>query len=354
MKVLHKYLLIAFALSFLFFMPSCDRYESDGFRENLEEVTLQIEFDGLFARPSTRAQGSDPSVNLDEVDREDYVGKIAMLAFNSGTGKKAAEVYLVGNPIDSGEKITATMKEGTYDFFFIANYPNTDDASIKGLTDKAGADAYLQKLQSFNDYQGVVSNENVLFPMARVYEGQEITIPAGADAANIPFTPNVGTTNQLAPVSLFGKDWGTGAIQTKVRFVRSCAKIELDVTGNGRNDIQDVKYFNAAANYTFAELVSLPESQISATEKSLTLVANDVTEVNSGKLYVPERLFGAAEVKGWDNTTDAAKGGVNYIQITMNSGKVYKIPIISNQLLASTESYLDVARGNSTTVLITT
>lgn len=339
MKVLHKHVLIALTLTTLFLLPSCDKNDSEEFLSKGEELTLNVQFDGIFAESATRAQGDAPSLNKDVADREDFVEKVAMLIFDSTTGGKVAEAYV------EAPTISTKIKEGTYDFFFIANYPG-DSTSLNGLS-KAEVLAYLQGLRPFIDYQGFTGKDTGEFPMSRVYLNQAVS--KGTDPTKTPFNPSVGATTQLAPVSSYGKDVDAD-VQSKVRFVRACAKMQLNITGEGRADIQDIKYINAAANYTFAELNPLPATQaVATTAPVFTLTANDATQTTTGKLYVPERLFGAAETvaPGWDTTTDEAKGGVNYIQVTMKSGAKYKIPVISNES-ASTD-YMNIAKGKSTT-----
>lgn len=343
MKVLYKYILTGLAITGLLLFVSC-KSEIDEIRA--DEKVVYMTFQMGFAennKAATRAQGPNPSINTDDPDWEDYVNKLAVLAFESaGAGAKVAEEYT------GLSFFTIKMKPGSYDFYFIANYPDTDEASIKGMN-KAAIETYLQKTAEFQSFQGAKTS-GVLFPMARVYRNQTVT-EGGTYANPLPFKPNVGALadKQLKPISLFGQDWQGTTIQEKINLVRANAKIELNISGEGKTDIAKIEYVNAAQNYTFAQLpeTSLTGQTVAATQSfAYTLPAG--TENLVTKLYVPERLFAATETKGWDTAADAPQGGVNYIQITMTSGRIYKIPVISNgPLSGSAESYLAFARDNT-------
>lgn len=343
MKVLYKYILTGLAITGLLLFVSC-KSEIDEIRA--DEKVVYMTFQMGFAennKAATRAQGPNPSINTDDPDWEDYVNKLAVLAFESaGAGAKVAEEYTALS------FFTMKMKPGNYDFYFIANYPDTDEASIKGMN-KAAIETYLQKTAEFQSFQGAKTS-GVLFPMARVYRNQTVT-EGGTYANPLPFKPNVGALadKQLKPISLFGQDWQGTTIQEKINLVRANAKIELNISGEGKTDIANIEYVNAAQNYTFAQLpeTSLTGQTVAATQSfAYTLPAG--TENLVTKLYVPERLFAATETKGWDAAADAPQGGVNYIQITMKSGRTYRIPVISNgPLSGSAESYLAFARDNT-------
>lgn len=306
-------------------------------------MSFQVRFAG--SKPGTRAQGTDPSINTDDTDQEDYVAKLAAMVFEAGaTGAKVAEEYT------SASFFKMKMKPGTYDFYFIANYPTADEASIKTMN-KAALDAYLHtSSKAFGSYQGA-KTPGVLFPMARVYRAQTVT-EGGTFNAPLPFKPNVGamTDKQLKPVSLFGQDWQGATTQNTINLVRANAKVELNIFGEGKTDITKIEYVNAAQNYTFGQLpeASLPGQTVTTAALPFTYTPPTGTENLVTKLYVPERLFGATETKGWNTTTDNPQGNVNYIQITMSNGKTYKIPVISNgPLSSSADNYLTFARDNS-------
>lgn len=311
--------------------------------ENDEVVYMSFQMAFSAKNMATRSQGDNPSINTDDDDQEDYVNKLAVLVFESaGTGAKIAEEYT------SASFFKMKMKPGTYDFYFIANYTDTD-AAIAALASKAAVDAYLQSGKAFASYQGA-KTDAVLFPMARVYRSQSITV-GGTFYAPLPFNPQVGTVadKQLKPVSFFWQDWQGASTQQTVNLVRANAKISLNIGGEGKSDVAKLEYVNAAQNYTFAQMpeASLPDQSVAATQAfSYNKPAAGATENIVTRLYVPERLFAATETTGWDTTADAPQGMVNYIRITMTSGNVYRIPVVTNTIPTGTK-YLDIARDNT-------
>ena len=337
MKALFRHIISLTLIGGLLLLASCIREQFDIDEPMHEEgdvyMTFQVSFNS--DKPTTRAQGTTPSINDDSDDCEDYVDRLAVLVFETGaTGAKVAEEYT------SASFFIMKLKAGTYDFYFIANYTDTDDA-IKSKS-KSEIDAYLQAAAEFVSFQGAKS-PNPLFPMARVYRNQ--TVAEGGTYANpTPFKPNVGAAAQLEPISSYGQDWQGVATQDRVNLIRANAKIELNISGDGKNDIQKIEYVNAAKNYTFAQLAetSLPGQALLATPLEFDF-SKPVTTDFTTKLYVPERLFATGETKGWNTTTDTPEGAVNYIQITMNGGKVYKIPVVSN---GPASGYLAFARGS--------
>ncbi len=340
MKALFRHIISLTLIGGLLLLASCIREQFDIDVPMHEEgdvyMTFQVSFNS--DKPTTRAQGTNPSINSDADDWEDHVDKLAVLVFETGAmGAKVAEEYT------SASFFVMKLKAGTYDFYFIANYPDTNDA-IKTKS-KSEIDAYLQAAAEFKSFQGAKS-PNPLFPMARVYRNQ-VVAEGGTYANPTPFKPNVGDVAQLEPISSYGQDWQGAATQDWVNLIRANAKIELNISGDGKNDIQKIEYVNAAKNYTFAQIATLPMSQEITTPQLFTLATDAQTGNRVGKLYVPERLFATSEDKGWNRdaatNTDEPIGAVNYIQITMNGGKVYKIPAISN---GPVSGYLAFARGS--------
>lgn len=326
---------------FVLAFSSCKNDEVVVQPENEEVVYMSFRMSFASNQSATRAQGTAPSINTDDADREDYVDRLAALVFEpAASGAKIAEEYT------RSSFFTMKMKPGSYDFYFIANYPAADEAAIKAMS-KTEVETYLQKPYEFKSFQGAKTS-GVLFPMARVYRSQAIT-EGGTFYAPLPFKPTVGAVadKQLKPVSFFGYDRLQTATQDKVNLVRSNAKISLNISGEGKTDIIKSEYVNAAQNYTFAQLseASLAGQAVAAVQ-SFTYPAPAATENITTRLYVPERLFGEGETKGWDTANDAPLGLVNYIQITMRSGKIYRIPVITNAILEG-KNYLDIARDNS-------
>lgn len=316
-------LLVGLALLSLLGLPSCTK--QDDVPESGTDVYMSFQMSQVASGSGVRVQGSSPSINTDVKDREDFVSRFGVFIFETGaSGTKVAEKF------SEYAFFVMKFKKGIYDFYFIANYPPSDETSLSQMS-KSQLETYLQTLKPYALYH-VPSSAGPFFPMARVYRDQTIS-GDGTLMAPIPFRPVVGTTNQLIPISSLGNDWqSTSNIQDQVRLVRANAKIDLTINGEGAVDVAKVEYYNAAANYTFAELNSRPASQALLTSP---LVFNytaptPTTGVIQTKLYVPERLFNATEIKGWDTATDQAQGGVNYIQIIMKSGRTYRVPVVSN------------------------
>ncbi|MDD7438085.1 MAG: hypothetical protein PUK66_04500 [Bacteroidales bacterium] len=323
MKVLYMRLLVGLALLSLLGLASCTK--QDDVPESGTDVYMSFQMSQVASGSGVRAQGSSPSINTDVNDREDFVSRFGVFIFETGaSGTKVAEKF------SEYAFFVMKFKKGTYDFYFIANYPTSDETSLSQMS-KSQLETYLQTLKPYALHHIPLST-GPFFPMARVYRSQTI-IGNGSPMDPIPFKPVVGTTNQLVPISSLGNDWqSTSNIQDQVRLVRANAKIDLTINGEGAVDVAKVEYYNAAANYTFAELNPRPASQALLTSP---LVFNYTAPtptmgVIQTKLYVPERLFNTTETKGWDTTTDQAQGGVNYIQITMKSGRTYRVPVVSN------------------------
>lgn len=292
--------------------------------EPSSDVYMSFQMSQVSSTNGVRAQGSSPSVNTDVKDREDFVSRFGAFVFETGTsGTKVAEKF------SEQAFFVMKFKKGTYDFYFIANYPTSDEASLSQMS-KSQLEDYLKTLKPYT-LHNVPLSAGPFFPMARVYRNQTIS-GNGTMMAPIPFKPVVGTTNQLMPISSLGNDWqSTSNIQDQVRLVRANAKIDLNVTGVGVPDVVKVEYYNAVRNYTLAELDPRPANPaVLTTPLAFNYTAPASTGTIETKLYVPERLFNDTETKGWDAVTDQVQGGVNYIQITMKSGRVYRIPVVSN------------------------
>lgn len=321
-RELYMRLLVGLALLSLLGLASCTK--QDDVPESGTDVYMSFQMSQVASGSGVRAQGSSPSINTDEKDREDFVSRFGVFIFETGaSGAKVAEKF------SEYAFFVMKFKKGIYDFYFIANYPPSDETSLSQMS-KSQLETYLQTLKPYALHH-VPSSAGPFFPMARVYRDQTIS-GDGTLMAPIPFRPVVGTTNQLIPISSFGNDLQSPSnIQDQVRLVRANAKIDLTINGEGAIDVAKVEYYNAAANYTFAELNPRPASQaVLTTPLAFNYTAPASTGTIETKLYVPERLFNDTETKGWNTATDQAQGGVNYIQITMKSGRTYRVPVVSN------------------------
>lgn len=317
----------------------------------VKEPSVYITFNiGINGSSLLRAQGNAPSINEDTRDKEDYVEQIAVFAYASGVADNAKPVAAY---IGNATSVVLRLSPATYDFYFIANHEVNDISMTKG-----DLKALMFAANAFRSIAWPKTLDKP-FPMSRVYLKQILTAADGGTFANPKlFKPQVNnaTGHQLAPVSDYGQDWQGNQRQEQINLVRACAKINLTLTGVGLQSIKKLKYVQAATQYSLLQYngngwhnfytpSSAPSSPI------LLSVATPISsnEVKTS-ICVPERLFGETEDKGWNRDKlkgrDEPIGDVNYIQITMQSGKEYKIPIITNDLPAG-KNYLEVARDKT-------
>lgn len=281
-----------------------------------------------------------PEINSDNLDFEDRVERLAVFVFDSNTSDLAGSVFTTATSFKL--KID---KPGNYDFYFIANYlevPVGSPDRVQDFTTRAQVESFLQKPQVSGDvFFRSIKEAGSYVPMARVYKNQVVP-QGGTFMAPLPFKPTVGSVpnDQLKPVSSYGTDYLSSTTQETVNLVRACAKLSFSLSGNGIPDIASVKYHNVAADYTFMET---PDRNYgSGTEQTLTLPAIDPAKPSDpimASAYVPERLF-----KNNPSWADRTTNGINYITITMKSGKVYEIPIGTFDVPSGT-SYMTFAIG---------
>ena len=301
-----------------------------------------------------REQGESPSIQADPNDYEDYVGELAVLIYKVGATDDRSMLFRSLFTTEQSFLMELQPEDGAkYHFCFVANYPESWKNTLEGLQTYSALKTTLQKLQNFQSqlYDGAVMSgtEKSLFPMARIYENQEI--PTGGSVSTPkPFTPTTNSSKPLEPVSNWYVSPETGTKQQTVNLVRSSAKVSLNLTGDGVSKIKSIRIRNVATQHSFME-----------TSKSTTVALTDKQFKGSGsitgnsfktKVYIPERLLGEASASlGWNKDSDEPIGTPCYIEITMQSGVVHKIPVISNQNTqnmtpGSEYTYLDVATGN--------
>lgn len=290
---------------------------------------------GLRAHDSTA-----PQINQDDLDFEDRVERLAVFVFDSSTSALAGSVFTSATSFKL--KID---KPGTYDFYFLANY----DAAAVGSSEKVEdfktreqVEEYMKKPQlSGGKFFKSMVDAGSCVPMARVYKSQVVP-QGGTYMAPKPFHPTVGDVinHQLKPISSYGNDYQSKTTQETVNLVRACAKLSFSLSGNGVQDIKSVKYHNVAADYTFMETPDRNYNSGTVQELVFTKDASNPANPITTKVYVPERLFKSGT--SWANHTT---NGINFIAITMKSGKEYEIPVITNDNFSG--SYMDFAVGTS-------
>ncbi|MBR8730439.1 hypothetical protein IX332_001783 [Porphyromonas levii] len=327
-RELYMRLLVGLALLSLLGLASCTK--QDDVPESGTDVYMSFQMSQVASGSGVRAQGSSPSINTDEKDREDFVSRFGVFIFETGaSGTKVAEKF------SDQAFFVMKFKKGTYDFYFIANYPTSDETRLSQMS-KSQLEEYLKAPKPYT-LHNVPSEAGPFFPMARVYRNQTIS-GNGTMMAPIPFKPRVGTTNQLMPVSSFGNDYQSKTTQETVNLVRACAKLSFTLSGNGVQDIDSVKYHNVAADYTFMETPDRNYNSGTVQELVFTKDASNPANPITAKVYVPERLF-----KSGTSWADHTTNGINFITITMKSGKEYEIPVITNDKISG--SYMDFAIG---------
>lgn len=308
---------------------------------------------------SLREQGDYPSIQSDPKDYEDYVGELAVLIYKVGATDNQSMLVKSHFTTEQSFLMELQPEEGArYHFCFVANYPESWKNTLEGLKNYADLKKTLQHLESFQSrdtgtplYNGAVMNatEKSLFPMARIYENQEIPT-GGSISTPKPFTPTTNTSKPLEPVSNWPVSPETGTIQQTVNLVRSSAKVSLNLTGDGVSKIKSIKICNVATQHSFME--NSASATVALTEKPFNDSGSISGNSFQAKMYIPERLLGEGSATlGWDSSSDTPIGSPSYIQIEMVSGVVHKIPIITNQNTrnmtpGSEYSYLDVAYGN--------
>lgn len=285
-----------------------------------------------------RAQ-EDHSINVDATDFEDRVNTLAMLVFSTGSDDRSAYHYAAASTVTANIPATR-VNPGSNDIYFFANVP---EGEVKDLTTRDKVEAYMKETKEFNSALNKGATAALGFPMSRVYYGQNI--PEGYTVTNpYGWKPNTDGSGNLAPVSTYEdvKD----PIQGKVGLVRTCAKISVNIKGEGVAGVKKVEYVNAFKQHSMKQL----EAKTFADTELQTLELFTNTGATLDKelvVYVPECLFdiSTASKPSWDTTKDVGVNGVNYLKITMDSEQVYTAPIVHNGN-SSVNSYLEIAKSD--------
>ncbi|MBR8766226.1 hypothetical protein IX336_001609 [Porphyromonas levii] len=323
---------------------------------NHGKTYLQFSMAGIqMPNVSTRAQGNAPSINTDANEFEDYVGELAVLVYEATTEGK-----LVKSHFTTYKSFTMEMEpvDGTnYHFCFVANYPQSWKKTLQGIQFYEDVAPTLRKLQSFKSrdtgvelYNG--ASADAYFPMARIYKNQAVT-KGGSITNPIPFTPKTISAGSVDPVSTWSESTETPGIQKTVNLVRSSAKIGLTLTGEGLKDVTKVELVNVPTQHSFMELAALPSPETLETTKAFQGTIPTTESSFYTQMYIPERLLGvkAKTEIGWSASTSQLIGNPTYIKITMKSGRIYTIPVITNKESdwkdkVPTADYLDMAMNN--------
>lgn len=295
---------------------SCRSEAVDG--QHGSPVLLKISVKSSLPEVPTRAQGETPSLNTDFTDGEDFIDRFAAFVFDSSSGQLLARHFQSGSA-----EFVLEVETGLRDFYFLANYPEEMLADLSSGSLTAGRlTELLRREHPFGLWTPSAANR---FPMARIYPAQPVR-KEGDGTRPVPFRPlQLNYEAPLSPVSSYGEEYPDNFRPEGIHLVRACAKVSLKCSGEGMDDIQSIRYVNAAGQYTFMEH---PAADFGAAAP-LELRLNSRNEVC---FYVPERLF-SPFVPHWEyekGAKDEALNGANYLEFTMKGGTVYKLPMIHN------------------------
>lgn len=267
----------------------------------------------------TRAQAADTeTINEDAVDYEDRVHDLALLVFDSSTGEKICEYFDEGIPFTEKEKtFTVKMTTGQRDFYFVANMPLV---ALKAISTKSAMETYMATFRNLETELYLDATEYKGFPMSRVYLNQTVS-----EGGNIyqpkPFRPVVNGTEE-----------------TKVRLIRSVAKLEVVIDGASiGSGVKNIYYQNAYRQFSL-----LPEVYPATIEyyedKPLKKVGNSYI------YYMPEAMMMNLNPI-WLVTSHKP---VNYFRIETLDETVYEIPIITDDRTITDTDYMAFASGQNT------
>ena len=264
--------------------------------------------------PGTNQEGS---INSDLEHYDDRVNSLAVFIFDAQDSESKAVATLFDDEIPETTQnlnYTFKLKEGVFDFYFIANLSKK---SINHLISKTEVEGFMRERRQLPEY--LVSGANKLkgFPMARVYRNQ--LVEAGGTVDNpIPFKPS-------------GED--------KVNLIRAVAKLEIELTGDV-SQFELLKLRNGQTEYSLTSNSSLPLKE--------TLHYHEFKKVSESKflfrLYLPELLLKNNESKVWSWQSVDDQEYINYLTIRSRDNR-YEIPLVANGEQAPQGKYLDFARG---------
>lgn len=275
------------------------------------------------------------SINEDQVLYEDMVANVTMLVFPTGRAERIAYRRVeVGRGEDVTRIPTTKMRRGVCDFYFFAN---TEESEVSRLTTRAEIEAFLYRQSLF-----VPSPELKGFPMSRVYRSQ--LVAAGTEQTPVVFAPHGDESKPFAPVSRLDiAGLKTQDVVGKVGLLRPCAKLSVELRGEGKKDITAVECYNVARDYSLAQLPDDASSALKAEATPLSpfLDAPD-GQSKRAHIYVPEKLFASQPTWG-----DTSPNGITYVKLTTKGGRQLLVPIAHNAEapIPKGKSYLDFVAG---------
>lgn len=281
---------------------------------------------------------SGPSINTAGTYFEDRVRDLVIYIYDSETGENPSTGFRAfgGLPMNKPVSFVVDFPYGTYDFYFIANMPTTGENSSSSLTDRASANAYLQKLITLDKllFTGPIKDGQDLpfFPMARVYKNQVIKRN----------TSNSAGSSENNPV-YFRPINDEGVVEDHILLNRSVAKIETILKGAGAAKVKSIELVNGVNEYSLLARTNNEGKTINIENTGFK------KRTDSHVLYTPEVIQTAP--RSW--TEDYTGNDINYIRLTMEDGHQYKVPIASNytggnyvDFIATSEAKFNVLRNN--------
>lgn len=352
MKLQKIYMMLA-ALTLAF--AGCDKFIYDQPQPDGEgadhKVHLFVNVRAAQPTSGLRAQGLDPSINMDGVDYEDYVHNLAMVIFKSGAAPAGGErvgVYTtgsLGSSMDSTRAFTAEINPGEYDFYFVANMDGLTKTWIEAnIADRSAMDVYLNtsnRLLTESLYRGATVTPTVVgFPMARVYLNQEITT-GGNIYQPKPFRPKQYTNEENVVVA---NGAGNGNIERNyVELIRVVAKLEVNLDGTTDLGVDKIYFRNANRHFRLVEFDAAPTEWFNDN----TTNVKELKQIGTTPQYIyymPEAII--PNTVTWSGS-GANHQPINYFTIVTLDGTEYDIPIISNET-SITADYLEKAKGTFT------
>lgn len=274
--------------------------------ESKEEVETDAPSVFLSVTRAAHTDGNE-SINTDDTDYEDRVHDMAMLVFDTSTGKKVSEYYDRNIAFDDKyNTFVVEMTPGTRNFYFVANMPLD---GLKTITTEGEMKTYMDQVRDLDPELYLAATKDKGFPMSRVYINQVVD-KGGTVSAPLPFRPD-------------GKD--------KVKLIRTTAKLEVILVGTNLN-VTKLSYHNANRKFCLSANGTVPSTFYN------DLTGTELTPKGTTYMgYMPEAIIEGAK---WEKTPYKP---INYFVIEMG-GKRYEIPIISNET-SITDNYVRKAKG---------
>lgn len=293
-------------------LMACDSF----IYEDQDEIDKQTKGQEVYLSV-TRAQAADTeTINEDAADYEDRVHDLSLLVFDSSTGEKVCEYFDEGIPFTEKEKtFNVKITIGQRDFYFVANMPV---AALKVISTKSEMDNYMAAFRDLDTDLYLAATQSKSFPMSRIYLNQTVS-----EGGNIyqpkPFRPVVNGTEE-----------------TRVRLIRSVAKLEVVIDGaSASSGVKNIYFKNAYRQFSLLPEV-YPATVGYYEDKPLKKVGN------SYLYYMPEAIM---VTPNW-STTDHKP--INYFLIETLDGHHYEIPIITDNRTITDTDYLAFATGQNT------